>query len=455
MRVKGPQVKEIPGPKGREIIEKHHKYMATTTNDPNEYFLVIERAEGNYWIDVDGNRVLDFSSGIGVLNAGLRNPRVIEAVKRQLDLVIHAAGTDYYNPYQVQLAERLAGIAPGDFEKKVFLSNSGTEANEAALKIAKWSTNRKLFIAFIGAFHGRTHGTMSLTASKPVHRSRMFPTMPGVEHIPYPNPYRNPWHIDGYENPDELINRVLEYLEDYLFHHYVPPEEVAGIIFEPIQGEGGYVVPPKNFFKELKKVADKYGILLIDDEVQMGMGRTGKMWAIENFGIAPDIITVAKALGGGVPIGATIFRADLDFGKEGVHSNTFGGNALACAAALAVIDELQNGLMENARKLEPLFRERLEEMKEKYELVGDVRGIGLAWGLEFVKDRKTKEYAAKERNEIVVEALKMGLATLGCGKSSLRLIPPLTIDEEEAKIGLDIVEKAIHRVSERHGYKVH
>lgn len=445
--MKGPQVKEIPGPKARKIIEEHHKYMATTTNDPNEYFLVIERAEGNYWIDVDGNRVLDFSSGIGVLNVGLRNPKVVEAVKKQLDLVIHAAGTDYYNPYQVALAKKLAEIAPGDVERKVFLSNSGTEANEAALKIAKWSTNRKLFIAFIGAFYGRTHGTMSLTASKPVHRSRMFPTMPGVEHIPYPNPYRNPWHIDGYENPDELVNRVIEYLEDYLFAHYVPPEETAAIVFEPIQGEGGYVVPPKNFFKELKKVADKYGILLIDDEVQMGMGRTGKMWAIEHFGIVPDIVSVAKALGGGVPIGATIFRKDLDFGISGVHSNTYGGNALACAAALTVIDELQNGLIENARKLEPLFRERLEEMKEKYEIVGDVRGLGLAWALEFVKDRKTKAYASEERNRIVVEALKRGLATLGCGKSALRLIPPLTIDEEEAKIGLDILEEAIKAVS--------
>ncbi len=341
--VKGPQVKEIPGPKAREVI-----------------------------------------------------------------------GTDYYNPYQVALVEKLDSIAPGDFEKKTFLSNSGTEANEAAIKIAKWSTQRKLFIAFIGAFHGRTHGTMSLTASKPVHRSRMFPTMPGVEHVPYPNPYRNPWHIDGYEEPDELVNRVLEYIEDYLLAHYVPPEEVAGVIAEPIQGEG--------------------------------MGRTGKMFAIEHFGVAPDIISLAKALGGGVPIGATIFRKDLDFGISGVHSNTYGGNALACVAALTVIDELENGLIENAQKLEPLFKERLQEMYDKYEIIGDVRGLGLAWAIEFVKDRKTKEYASNERNKVVVEALKRGLATLGCGKSALRLIPPLTIDEEEAKIGLDILEEAIKTV---------
>ena len=452
----GPQIKtEIPGPKAREIIEKHHKYMATTTNDPEVYPLVIERAEGNYWIDVDGNRILDFSSGIGVLNVGLRNPKVIEAVKRQLDKVLHAAGTDYYNPYQVALAEKLDSLAPGDFEKKTFLANSGTEANEAALKIARWSTKRKLFIAFIGAFHGRTFGSMNLTASKPVHRSRMFPMMPGVEHVPYPNPYRNPWHIDGYEEPDELVNRVIEYIDEYLFNYYVPPEEVAAIIFEPIQGEGGYVVPPKNFFKELKKLADKYGILLIDDEVQMGMGRTGKMFAIEHFGIAPDILTLAKCLGGGIPIGATIFRKDLDFGISGVHSNTFGGNALACVAALAVIDELQKGLIENAQKLEPLFRERLEEMYNKYEVIGDFRGLGLAWGVEFVKNRKTKEFATKERNRIIVESLRRGLALLGCGQSSIRLIPPLTITEEEAKIGLDIFEEAIKAVSEKHGYKIH
>lgn len=315
--------------------------MTLAMHDPEVRPLVIERAEGNYWIDVDGNVFLDFSSGVAVLNVGLRNPKVIEALKEQLDKVIHPAGNHYYNPYQVTLAEKLDSIAPGNFEKKTFLSNSGSEANEAAIKIAKWATNRKLFIAFIGAFHGRTHGTMSLTASKPVDSSRMFPTMLGVEHVPYPNPYRNPWHIDGYEEPDELVNRVIEYIEDYLFDHYIPPEEVAGIITEPIQGDEGYVIPPENFFKELKKVADKYGILIIDDEVQMGMGRTSKMFAIEHFGIAPDIISLAKALGGGVSIGATVFREDLDFGVSGVHSNTYGGNALACVAALTVIEELE------------------------------------------------------------------------------------------------------------------
>lgn len=433
----------IPGPKAEEIIERHHKYVATTTNDPTYAPLAIDSGEGVWLKDVDGNVFLDFSSGISVLNAGIRNPDVQKAIEEQLRKIWHAAGTDYYNEKQVELAEKLDEIAPGDFEKKTFLSNSGTESVEAALKISRWSTQRKLFIGFIGAFHGRTYGSMSLLASKPVQRSRQFPTMPGVYLAPYANPYRNPWHIDGYENPDELVNRVIEYMDEYLLHRYVPPEEVASIIFEPIQGEGGYVIPPKNFFKELKKLADKYDIKLIADEVQSGMGRTGKMFAVEHFEVVPDIICLAKSLGDGIPIGATVFRRELDFGVPGVHSNTFGGNMVACAAALATINVLENGLVENATKLENLFKERLQEMYDKYEIIGDTRGIGLAWGVEFVKDRKTKEYAKKERNKILLECLKKGLALLGCGKSCIRLIPPLCITEEQAKIGLDIFEEGI------------
>jgi len=443
----GPKVQmPIPGPKARKIIERHHTYMATTTNDPIYAPLVIESGEGVWFRDIDGNTFLDFSTGIGVLNVGIRNPEVQKAVEEQLKKIWHAAGTDFYNERQVELAEKLNEITPGDFEKKTFLSNSGTESVEAALKISRWSTQRKLFVGFIGAFHGRTFGSLSITSSKPTQRSRMFPTMPGVYHAPYPNPYRNLWHIDGYENPEELTNRVIEYIDEYLFHHYIPPEEVASFIFEPIQGEGGYVVPPKNFFKELKKLADEYGIKLIADEVQMGMGRTGKMFGIEHFGIAPDIICLGKALGGGIPIGATVFRKEMDFGVPGVHSNTFGGNMVACAAALATIKVLQNGLVENAAKLEGLFRERLQEMYDKYEIIGDFRGLGLAWGVEFVKDRKTKKYASDERNQILLESLKRGLVLLGCGKSTIRLIPALCITEEQAKIGLDIFEEAIKSV---------
>ncbi len=434
---------EPPGPRAKEIMEKHSKYIATTTHDPEFLPLVIERGEGVWLVDVDGNVYLDFSSGVSAANLGYpTHPEVKKAILEQLEKIAHAAGTDFYNPYQVMLAEKLTSIAPGDFEKKVFYSNSGTEANEAAIKIARFSTGKKYFIAFIGAFHGRTMGSLSLTASKPIHKKRFYMTMPGVVHVPYPNPYRNPWNIDGYEHPDELVNRVIEYIEYWVLEHFVPPDEVAAIFFEPIQGEGGYVVPPKNFFIELKKLADRYGILLVDDEVQMGLGRTGKMFAIEHFGIAPDIITMAKSLGGGVvPIGATIFRKELDL-EPGAHSNTFGGHALAAIAALKTI-EVTEKLLPNVEKLDKLFRERLSEMKEKYPAIGDVRGLGLAWGVEFVKDRKTKEHDPKTRNRVLYQALKRGLVLLGCGKSAIRLIPPLIITEEQAKIGLDILEEAI------------
>jgi len=432
-----------PGPRAKAVIERHQRFVATTTHDPDYLPLVIERGEGVWLIDVDGNVYLDFSSAIAASNLGYpTHPEIKEAIVKQLDLLAHAAGTDFFNPYQVALAEKLASIAPGDFEKKVFFCNSGTEAVEAAIKISRFSTGRKVLIGFIGAFHGRTMGSLSLTASKPIHKKRFFPTMPGVIHVPYPNPYRNPWGIDGYEHPDELVNRVIDYIEYWVLNHVVSPDEVAAIFFEPIQGEGGYVVPPRNFFIELKKLANRYGLLLVDDEVQMGMGRTGKMFAIEHFGIAPDIITLAKSLGGGaIPIGATVFRKELDL-EPGAHSNTFGGHALAAIAGLKAI-EVTEKLLPNVAKLEPLFRERLMELKEKYEPVGDVRGIGLAWGIEFVKDRKTKEHDVKTRNRVLYEALKRGLVLLGCGKSAIRVIPPLIIDEERAKIGLDILEQAI------------
>jgi len=438
---------EPPGPKAREVMRRHHELVMTSTHDPENLPLVIERAEGVWFVDVDGNVYLDFTSSVAVNNLGYpTHPEVARAVTEQLHVLAHAAGTDFYNPYQVQLAEVLTSIAPGEFPKKVFFSNSGTEANEAALKIARYSTNRKYFIAFIGAFHGRTMGSLSLTASKPVHKKRYYMTMPGVIHVPYPNPYRNPWHVDGYEHPGELINRVLEYIEYWVFEHQVPAEEVAAVFFEPIQGEGGYVVPPRGFFRELKKLVDRYGILLVDDEVQMALGRTGRMFAIEHFNVAPDIVTLAKALGAGVvPLGATILRRDLDL-EPGAHSNTFGGHALASVAALRNI-EVTRKLLPRVAELEKLFCERLAEVRERYQRVGDVRGLGLAWGVEFVKDGKTKEHDAKTRNRVVYEALRRGLVLLGCGKSAVRLIPPLIITEEQAKIGLDIFEEAVKAAS--------
>jgi len=432
------------GSKAKYWIEEHYKYVATTTHDPQDLPLVIERGEGVWLYDVDGNKYLDFTSGIGVCNIGYpTHPEVKKAVIEQLEKIAHAAGTDFYNPYQVMLAKKLSTIAPGDFPKKVFFSNSGTEANEAAIKIVRQATGRKFIIAFYGGFHGRTMGSLALTASKNVQKKGVFPWMPGVVHVPYPNPYRNPWHINGYEQPEELVNRVLEFIEEYVLDKILPPDEVAAVISEPIQGEGGYVVPPKMFFAELKKLLDKYGILFIDDEVQMGMGRTGRMFAIEHFNVAPDIISLAKALSGGVvPIGATIFRAELDFKQSGIHSNTFGGHALASIAALKTIEVIE-GLLPHVQKLEKIFAEELMPLKEKYEKVGDVRGIGLAWGVEIVVDKKSKKPDPQTRNKIIKTALESGLVLLPCGKSSIRLIPPLVISEEEAKTGLEIFAKAV------------
>jgi len=446
--VKEPKIlTPIPGPKAKKVIEIHYKCLANITNDPIYAPLVVESGEDVWFTDVDGNTFLDFSSGIAVLNTGVRNTIVQKAIEQQLKKIWHSAGTDYFNEKQVELGEKLAEITPGQFKKKSFLSNSGTESVEAALKISRWSTQRKLFLSFIGAFHGRTYGSMSLQAANSVHRSRQFPTMPGVYHVPYANPYRNPWHIDGYENPDELVSRVIEYIEEYMFSKYVPPEEVAAIIFEPIQGEAGYIVPPKKFFKELNKLAKKYNIKMISDEVQMGMGRTGKMFAIEHYNITPDILCLSKALGSGIPIGATVFNEELDFGIQGVHSNTFGGNMIACAAALETINVIKNGLIENTRKLSPIFKEKLDELHSKHNLIGDVRGMGIAWAIDLVKDRKTKEYARKECHSILLEALKKGLVLLPCGKSSIRFIPPLCITEEQVKIGFNILDKSICAIS--------
>jgi|UniRef100_A0A7J2U340 4-aminobutyrate aminotransferase len=448
MVIKEPKIYvEPPGPRAREIIEKHKRYVATTTHDPKNIPLVIERGEGVWLQDVDGNVYLDFSSSISVSNLGYPiHPEVKSIVIEMLNVLTHAAGTDFFNPYQVALAEKLTRISPGAFNKKVFLCNSGTEAIEAAIKLLRHSTGRKYFIAFIGAFHGRTMGSLSLTASKPIQRRSYMPMIGGVIHVPYPNPYRNPWHIDGYEYPDELINMVIEYIDYWIFQHLASADEVAGIFFEPIQGEGGYVVPPRGFFGELYKLAKKYNIMLVDDEVQMALGRTGKMFAIEHFNVAPDIIAMAKALGGGViPIGATIFRAELDF-APGAHSNTFGGHALASMVALRTVEVVEK-LLPHVALLEKVFKEKLFELKNRYSVVGDVRGLGLAWGIEFVKDRKSKEHDEKTRNRVLYEALKRGLVLLGCGKSSIRIAPPIIISEDEAMKGLEILEQAIKEVT--------
>ncbi len=441
-----PEIKVTPpGPKAREIVEKSHSTLATTTQ---WLPLVVKRAKGVIVEDVDGNIYYDFAVGVSVLNLGHSHPAVVEAIKRQAELYTHFAGTDFYYEPMLKLGEKLREVTPGDWGKKVYFGNSGAEAIEAAIKILRWSTGRRMFIGFIGAFHGRTMGALSLTASKIVHKDRFFPTMPGVVHIPYPDPYRNPWNIDGYEEPEELTKAVINYLEHYVLERFLPPSEVAGVFFEPIQGEGGYVVPPKNFFKELKKLCDEHGILLVDDEIQTGMGRTGKMWGIEHFGVEPDVMTVAKAMGGGIPIGATIFRAELDFGVEGAHATTFGGNPVACAAALAVLEVIEREkLVENAARMGEYLGKRLEELREKHEVIGDARGIGLFRAIDIVKDQGTKEPHTELRNEIAMEAFKRGLILLPCGKSAIRVIPPLNVKTEEIDVAMEILEEAFRALS--------
>lgn len=439
--VKRPAVKELPGPKAKEVIDRNFELLAVTTQDPDALPIVIERGEGIMVYDVDGNAFYDFGSGVGVLNVGHAHPGVIDAIKKQAEKFTHFALNDFFYESAVILAQKLVELSPGEFPKKVVYQNSGAEANEVMMKLVKYGTGRKRFIAFYHAFHGRTQAVLSLTASKWIQQERFFPTMPGVEHVPYPNPYRNPWHIDGYADPKELVNRVIEFIEEYVFRH-VPPEEVGAIVFEPIQGEGGYVVPPKEFFKELKKLADKYGILLADDEVQMGVGRTGKFWAIEHFDIAPDTIQFGKAIGGGIPLAGVVHRADISFDKPGRHASTFGGNPVAIAAALEVI-EIVKELLPHVQEVGNHLHKRLKEFEEEYEVIGDARGLGLAQAVEFVKSRDTKEKNPELRNRVVKEAAKRGLILLGCGDNSLRFIPPLIVTKEEIDVAMEIFEDAL------------
>jgi 4-aminobutyrate aminotransferase len=428
---------EPPGPEAKKIIERDHKYIATSTKTS---FLAVKRGSGVFIEDVDGNTFLDFTSGVGVLNAGQSHPEIVKAIKQQADQFLHYAGTDFYYDAQVRLAETLGKLAPGKSPKKVFYTNSGAEAVEAAIKLARWHKQKPRFIAFLKAFHGRTMGALSLTASKPVHRERFFPTMPGVTHLPYAYCYRCAYKME-YPSCDIWCAKILD---EVYFQSAVPPDDVAALFTEPIQGEGGYVVPPPEFLLEIKKITDKYKILLVDDEIQAGFGRTGKMFAIEHFGkIEPDIITTAKGMASGMPIGSIIFKAEYDFKVQGAHSNTYGGNLLCCAASLASIEVLRREkAMANAQKQGRYLNKRLKELQKKYNLIGDVRGLGLMQVTELVKNQKTKEPAVKPRNSIIEDAFKHGLVLLPCGTSGIRYIPPLIITSDQIDMAIDILEKS-------------
>jgi 4-aminobutyrate aminotransferase len=433
-----PEIKVTPpGPKGQEIIEMDDRYIATTTKTSP---VAVSKAKGAMVWGVDGNRYLDFTSGIGVTNTGHCHPRVVEAVRRQAGELMHFAGTDFYYEIQAQLAKRLCEVTPGEGAKKVFYTNSGAESVEAAIKLARWSSGRKRFIAFAGAFHGRTMGALALTASKTVHRERFFPMMPGVTHVPYAYCYRCPYRME-YPSCDLWCARIIE---EVYFQHTTPPAEVAALFMESVQGEGGYIVPPMEWIEEVRRICDRHGILMVDDEVQAGFGRTGKWFAIEHAGVEADIYTLAKGMGSGVPIGAIVFRGDLDWRVKGAHSNTYGGNLVASAAAMATIDVIEGeDLVGNATRMGEHLRRRLMELQEAHPEIGDVRGLGLMQATEFVKDPTTKERAVELRDRLTVEAYKRGLILLPCGRNSMRYIPPLIIKEHQVDAAVDILDESL------------
>lgn len=429
-----------PGPNARKIVEEDTKYLATSTKSLP---VVGDYAKGAFVKDVDGNVFLDFSTGISVLNVGHIHPHVLEAVEKQLHRMWHFAGTDYYYKEQVDAARALDESAPGSFPKKTFFTNSGAESNEAAIKLAKATTKKQQFIAFIGGFHGRTEGALSLTASKAIQRKGFFPSMPGVEHAIFPNPFRNPFGIDGYEDPDELENRVIDFIDNYMLKTFVHPDNLAGFVVEPIQGEGGYIVPPKNFHKKLRKLADENNAVVIMDEVQTGFGRTGKLYGSEHFGVEPEIISLAKSIASGIPMGAVVVSEKYNFPEPSLHSNTFGGNPLASVACVATLEVIKNeNLLENATKVGGHLKKRLQEFMEKHEQIGDVRGLGMMLAMDFVKDPKTKEPNSRLRDNFEKRAFENGLLSLPTGNSAIRFIPPLNLTMEQADMGFEAIEKA-------------
>jgi 4-aminobutyrate aminotransferase len=430
-----------PGPKAREMVKKDESLVSPSY--ARFYPLVIDSGKGCIVKDVDGNEFIDFNSGLVCLNVGHSHPKVVAAIKKQCDRFLHYSNTDFYYDEVIDLAGKLAEITPGDFKKKVYFGNSGAEAVEAAVKLAKWHSRRQLFIAFISAFHGRTIGALSFTASKPTQRRYFFPLMPGVTHVPYPHCYRCPFKL-AYP---ECHYWCVDFIDEYVLQKYVPPEDTAAILYEPIQGEGGYVVPPPEYPKRLKKLADKYGLLFIDDEVQAGMGRTGKWFAIEHWDVEPDIICSAKGLASGMPLGAIVANAKVMDWAGGSHASTFGGNPLSCAAALAVIDTIkEEKLLENAAKQGAYIMKRLEELKGRSEIVGDVRGKGLMIGLEIVEDKKGKKPAPEKVKEIMMRSWKRGVVVITCGTSTIRIAPPLVITRELVDSALDIIEDTVKEV---------
>ncbi len=431
----------LPGPKAKAIIERDKQFVSPSYT--RDYPFVIARGEGAVVEDVDGNRFLDCAAGIAVNSTGVSHPAVVKAISEQAEKFIHMSGTDFYYEPQVRLAEELAGIVPIDGPVRTFFGNSGTEATEAAIKLARYATGRQGLIAFLGAFHGRSLGSLSLTASKAIQRRGFGPFMPGVYHAPYPEPYR----FNG--STDACAAQCLSYIRDQIFVHLAAPDEIAAIIVEPIQGEGGYVVPPAAFLQGLREISREHGIVLVVDEVQSGMGRTGKMFASEHFNLRADVVSIAKGIASGLPLGVTCARAELMAWPPGAHASTFGGNPVSCAAANVTIRLLKESLVANAATVGAHLFDGLRELQKKHPVVGDVRGIGLMIGIEFVRDRQTKERAITERNALVQAMFRRGVLILGAGKNAIRLAPPLVFTKDQADIVLETMDVSLGEISKR------
>jgi 4-aminobutyrate aminotransferase len=440
----GPKIQTaLPGPNALRILAGDEKYISPSYT--RSYPLVAKRGRGIVVEDVDGNEFFDFSAGIAVTSTGHCHPDVVAAIQKQAGELIHMSGTDFYYESMVTLAERLSKIAPMPGPHRIYYGNSGAEAIECALKLARYHTKRQQVIAFLGAFHGRTMGALSLTASKPQQKRRFSPLVPGVTHVRYPDTYRG--SEGSAQDAEKFALGCARYIEDKLFKTVLAPEEVAAIFVEPIQGEGGYVVAPTVFMLELRRICDKHGILLVVDEVQSGIGRTGKWFAVEHTGVHPDIVCMAKGIASGMPLGVTLSKAEIMDWIPGSHASTFGGNPVCIAASLATLDVIEReGLLKNSHEVGDHMMKRMADWPKKHKIVGDVRGRGLMIGVDIVKDQKTKEYGNTERDRIVESAFERGVLFLGCGPSTVRIAPPLIVTKEEADVAVDVLEESIAAV---------
>jgi len=440
----GPKIHTaLPGPNALRVLAGDEKFISPSYT--RSYPMVAKRGRGIVVEDVDGNEFFDFSAGIAVTSTGHCHPEVVAAIQKQAAELIHMSGTDFYYESMVTLAERLSKIAPMPGPHKIYYGNSGAEAVECALKLARYHTKRQHVIAFLGAFHGRTMGALSLTASKPQQKRRFSPLVPGVTHVRYPDVYRG--CVGGQQDPDAFALGCARYIEEKLFKTVLAPEEVAAIFVEPVQGEGGYVVAPTIFMQELRRICDTHGIMLVVDEVQSGIGRTGKWFAVEHTGVAPDMVCMAKGIASGMPLSVCMTKAEIMDWVPGSHASTFGGNPVCIAASLATLDVIEkDGLVRNAQEVGNHMLKRMADWPKKHRIVGDVRGRGLMLGVDIVKDQQTREYANADRDRIVEKAFERGILFLGCGPSTVRIAPPLIVTKDEADVAIDALEESIAAV---------